>query len=187
MEIMGMTYYILGAVYNDLGMYNLALKNEFKALEFCKKYRSTELTNLVMMFLAGIEIKLGNYKQALIYLEEAQKELQFNDNRTGLVVSMMCQGAAFYELKEYSKALDVSKKAMSLNTDNKAIEADLWSNMGVYYLNLDKDKEAINSYWKAYKLYKDLNLEESSIYDNIGSYYSKKMNLIVLYTISIKL
>lgn len=175
-ENLGDVYHILAGVYQDWGMYDLALKNEFKALKFYNE-NNMETDDFLKSRLGNIEWGLGNYKQALMYFEEAKNGYMLKHDTIGVAAIMQNQGNVFTELKDYDKAIALYKNAMILRKDDRLTEAGLWSNIGVCYFLLDKDKETINSFWKAYKLYKALNIEEPTIYDNIGCYYSKKNEL----------
>ncbi|MGO4773861.1 tetratricopeptide repeat protein [Flavobacterium sp. W22_SRS_FK3] len=175
---MGGTYNMLGLIYMETGKYTLALKNELKALKLFKEFGETYYTAVICNNIGKIEFLLENYKQALIYYEESEKMFRLSGKNTMLLTTMMNRISILISLKETDKAIKLHIEAIRLaqKFDEKLTEAQLWTNIGVSYFDLKKDKESINSYLRALKLYKNLKIEEVVLYHNLGNYYTRKKN-----------
>ena len=81
------------------------------------------------------------------------------------------RGLAYYNLKDYDKAIDDYAKAIEIDVDNNFKE--VYKNRGLLYNLLGEYKKAINDYNKAIKLDVDNNFKEA--YNNRGlAYYNLK-------------
>ena len=173
-------YELLASSYTQLDMYNLALKNELQALKLYKELGWGESMQAPIKNTLGIiESKLGNYREALIYLGEAENIFRLNHEDIDVLTAMRNQGMVYKYLKEYDKAIDYFKNCLSLaqKLDDKFSEAIMWSNMGVSYNALGKEKEAWDSFSKAGKIFKDLNVTRSTYCMGMGDYYYTKNEL----------
>jgi tetratricopeptide (TPR) repeat protein len=170
---MGGTYNMLGLIYMGTGKYPLALKNQLKALKLFKEFGETYYSAVIYNNMGILENELENYKQALIYYEEAEKLFRLNGKNTMFLTAMMNRIGILTVLNEPDKALQLHKEAIGLaqKFGEKLTEAKLWSNLGIVYADLKKDEKAITSYLRALTLYKNLNMEDITLFLSIGDYY----------------
>ncbi len=171
----GVTYHLLGIVYFSLDKYDLALKYELKSLKIFNEngVGLSPMASASKNSLGIIEIRLKNYKQAIIYFNDII--LNHSQNNTYLTLGAISNRATSYlHLGETDKGLADLKKGISLAKDSgfKTMEASLWGSIITPYIKLGKDKEAIKSFKMNVKLYKNLNMEvPSETYITIADYY----------------
>ncbi len=192
-ESMGATYNLLGMFYFSLSKYDLALKYQLKSLKIFNENGQGLSTSagVTKNSLALIELRLKNYKQAIIYFNDVI--LNHSQKNPYLTTTLMNNRAqAYIRLDEVDRALADLKKCISLakEIDSKILEARVWAATISPYITLGKGKEALKSFKMSLKLYKNLNMEvpcETYIlianyyrvnkqFDNALYYYNKAIN-----------
>jgi tetratricopeptide (TPR) repeat protein len=89
-------------------------------------------------------------------------------------VIYLFKGGAEYQMKEYDKALKSFSKGEKMASDNAALKAQIYSNLGDTYHSLNRDLESDSAYEKSIKL----DPENAFVLNNYSYYLSlRKTNL----------
>jgi len=176
-KFIGTTYHVLANAYLEQGMYNLALKNELKALKLYELTKNELYTADALNTLGCIEGELKNYEQAFTYLEEASNLYKKHNDIANQVVSLINLGGVHYDIGDYDKAALYQKEGINAakKTDDKPREAVLWSSLGNTYEKLNNLMEAIECQKKAIALNTELGYTNDllSPYSSIGNLYAQ--------------
>lgn len=111
-------------------------------LKVIKKYGNTRTGNLAKFYAGECYLQLGDYKNAVKYLEEfdAHGAKQIEARGEGLL------GDAYAEMKQNDKALEHYKKAGSIFPDDALLSSEYLFRAGMLYEIMGKNKEAIEQY-----------------------------------------
>jgi len=111
-------------------------------LKVIKKYGNTKTGNLAKLYAGESYLQLGDYKNAIKYLEEfdAHGAKQVEAKVEGLL------GDAYAEMKQNEKALEHYKKAGSIFPEDAFLSSEYLFRAGMLYEIMGKNKEAIEVY-----------------------------------------
>ena len=111
-------------------------------LKVIKKYGNTRTGNLAKLYAGESYLQLGDYKNAIKYLEEfdAHGAKQVEAKVEGLL------GDAYAEMKQNEKALEHYKKAGSIFPEDAFLSSEYLFRAGMLYEIMGKNKEAIEVY-----------------------------------------
>jgi tetratricopeptide (TPR) repeat protein len=111
-------------------------------LKVIKKYGNTRTGNLAKFYAGECYLQLGDYKNAVKYLEEfdAHGAKQIEARGEGLL------GDAYAEMKQNDKALEHYKKAGSIFPEDALLSSEYLFRAGMLYEIMGKNKEAIEQY-----------------------------------------
>ncbi|TMM55960.1 tetratricopeptide repeat protein [Maribacter algarum] len=176
-KFIGTTYHVLANAYLEQGMYNLALKNELKALKLYELTENELYTADALNTLGCIEGELKNYQNAYTYLKEASESYEKHNDVANQVVSLINLGSVYFDMGDYDKAAQYQKEGIEAvkKTNHKPREAVLWSGLGNTYEKLNKLTEAIECQKKAIELNSELGFTNDilSPYSSIGNLYAQ--------------
>lgn len=148
------------AIYGDFLYQDKQLK------EACEQYQITlqydKKVFAVWQNLIFIQADLLDYQGMLTSTNEA---LTLFPNQTLLYY---LNGAAYFQLKKYTEAIETYKSGLALGTDNIALEAQLYAGLGDAYHALNKHKESDEAYEDALKTKPD----ETYVLNNYAYYLS---------------
>lgn len=137
------TYSILATCYYELG-------NSDKAIESGKKGYEMDPDDFQTNYTLGQILSLaGNKKEALFHVE---KSVQIEPSDTDAVRQL---ATLYYDNGEKEKSVETFETAIRQESD-KTIKANLYFNLGVLYMQLEKFEEAEDNFFSAY----DLNPED---------------------------
>lgn len=180
-KFIGSTFHTLANTHTIKGSYNLALKEELKALKHYEDLGDPLYVADAKNSLASIENELGNYSQGLNYINHALKTYKDNNDVFFQTLATINRGVSLQGLKKHNDAISNYKEGITLAKANnyKGREALLWANMGNSYFELEDYNNAKQSYWKSKNLYNSLSytLEISGCYNNLGKLYNKTKEL----------
>jgi tetratricopeptide (TPR) repeat protein len=122
----------------------------------------------------------GNYNQAIIHYEQAQKVFEKINDKKGKASVYNNKGNSYKHLGKYSEALKNYKAALIIMTefnDKKGI-ATAYNNIGIILNDQGNYPEALKYYLSALKLREELNDKQAiaASYNNIGSNYESQGN-----------
>lgn len=144
----GPSYSWLGDAYNQLGKRKQAIDFYKKGLNLLEKEliliekklvkypRNADET--ILNSLGEINIRLGNYDQAIKYSKRASN---INPNEHNL----HSIGLAYKEMGDYDKAIEFYEKSLDINPEHSYA----WFDLGLIYEDLNETKKAIECYEKA--------------------------------------
>lgn len=145
------------AVYAAQEMFNvdsfqLALKGTGAKLGFeaiSKNYSGTGVGNTANFYSGVCHLKLGNYQEALNYLDKFKPHTDLLEAR-----KHGCMGDAYAELKQMDKAIESYQKAGDV-TDNDLTTPVYWFRAALALELKGSKKEALDLYKKVNNLYPD--------------------------------
>jgi len=140
----GQTYVILATCYSKLGDNERALQNAVKAAELLP---DDFQANLVV---GQILTQLGRNEEALKYLSKAVDL----DPSNSFAIRMLA--TTYYDLGKIEESIATFEKAIAREED-KQVKADLYFNLGVLNMRLERYQEAEDSFMSAL----DLNPEDA--------------------------
>jgi len=132
--------------------------------------------------------KLGEYHEAIDFLQRALPIHQEMRNREGEAKSLFRIGVSYRKLGEYREALDSFQQARDVfrrgeygsgrgigEIDCHASEARSLNNIGVSYNDLERYREALNSFQQALHIYREIGDREgeAKCLNNIGVSYDE--------------
>ena len=137
------SFSILATCYYELG-------NSDKAIESGKKGYEMDPDDFQTNYTLGQILSLaGNKKEALFHVE---KSVQIEPSDTDAVRQL---ATLYYDNGEKEKSVETFETAIRQESD-KTIKANLYFNLGVLYMQLEKFEEAEDNFFSAY----DLNPED---------------------------
>jgi len=141
-----LSYDFKGTVNQNMGYYEIALKNVLKGLKLFRVLKDDIRIADGLNHLAIIERNLGNPKKAIEYNSEALKIYEDFDDIYYQAQVLNDIGVMYNSLKDYSKAREYFQKSIekSRQTKVKALEAASLTNMGVSYINKKDALKAID-------------------------------------------
>lgn len=143
----------LGIMYYFKGEYSQAIEYYLSSMDKAKKYNLSTVNQLVNICL--IYQLLNNYDNQLYYSELALKESIIRKDTSGMVYSYNSLGLAYKYVKNFDKAIDCFKKAISISEKiNEYVTiSDANTNLGNIYSRLKRNNEAM----KCYKISLEMN------------------------------
>lgn len=151
-----------------------------------KKAGSEQCLKLIDFYeMAGkISVRLAKYEDAVRYYKLAEHLIQTgNENFEKLVLLYDKLGEVMRKSSNYEQALDYFTKAQNMldvhQIDNPMLEANIYNDMGVIYINLDILDKALENYQKARKIRESISdldnkAQIAYTYHNIGTVYQRQ-------------
>lgn len=140
-----------------------------KAAEYCKtalklsKDINYDLGEAEAFSVLGvIHYFSGNYTEALIQWQEAERMFKKANDTKGLSNVLSNMGAIYHNQSEYGKAIEIYLKALALaekDKDNFRIGTVL-QNIGAVHIEKGDNAQALKFYKRALQIFKELNYEE---------------------------
>jgi len=170
--------FCLGHYYSTIGQMDLGATYYRKTLERAKTDDDDSFTATCLKNLSIYESNIGNYLEA-VRLMDSSATLQYSyKNFTRYGSALNAIGVIYYEMGNYSKAMEYYKQALK-TMDTIEIKtyhrADLHRNIGKLHGVQTNYNLAISSYNKAMKVYEETedNLYQSYTLSDIGNTYSQ--------------
>ena len=145
------TYSILATCYYELGNIDKAIESGKQGYEMDPEDFQTNYTLGQILSLAG------NKKEALFHVE---KSVQIEPSDTEAVRQL---ATLYYDNGQKEKSVETFEAAIRQESD-KTIKANLYFNLGVLYMQLEKFEEAEDNFFSAY----DLNPEDTEALSGIA-------------------
>lgn len=176
-KYIGSTYHSLADINIRKGQYNLALKNELRALELYKERAKDPLFEAdAYNALGQIEMKMENYLQSFIYLEQALKAysnfkdlLWESDVLKTIGENMVLQNKPEEALIYLLRCVKIAKE-----NEFQLTEASAYNILGNAYSKLSRDQEALQSLHKSIEIYGEMEnpTEINETYISLGVFYN---------------
>ena len=101
------------------------------------------MNNLGMAYL-----QLGNPRQAIEYLEQAQAVVRQLGNRQGEVAALVNMGSVYHQLGDLRRSMQVHEQVLTIarQLGNRKGESIALTNLGGLYSDLGDDRHAIQCY-----------------------------------------
>jgi len=166
----------LGAVYDNLGQYEDALKYHKQALSFYRKIKNLRGEGGTLTNIGLVHLKRGEYQQAEEYLQQALK-IQCNIKEIHEVGKNLSNiGMVYRNLGQYQKAFEYLQKALSVRCqigDRSGIGETL-TNIGNVYGNRGEYQKALDYYKKALAISCEIGKKRSisTGFNNLGDAYN---------------
>ncbi len=125
-EFLSSSYYALGEVYSKFNDFTSALKNYTIAIELARKIKNPTTEYNLLKHISEAHIKLGNYKEATIVLEEF---ISLNDSLNSIE-----NKKSFNELQTQYETDKKEKEISLLNERDKKREVVIYSIVGLSVL-----------------------------------------------------
>ncbi len=177
-KYIGSTYHALSNINVRKGQHNLALKNGLRSLELYKARAKDPLFEADAYFTLGqTEMDLKNYKQSLVYLEQALKV--YTDFKDLLWESDVLKiiGENLVLQNKPDEALEYLMRCIEIAKENKfqLTEAIAHNILGNAYSELSRNSEALQSLNKSVETYGKMEnpTEVNEAYISLGRYYNK--------------
>ncbi|MCE5317556.1 MAG: tetratricopeptide repeat protein [Parachlamydia sp.] len=139
---------------------------------------SDENAGAVLGNLASLNVRKGQFKAALDYLEEAlkMKLATVGESHPDTAITYSSISSVYFKMKNYKKALETISKAIKINvsayTEFHRIVAENYSDMGGIYDSDKQPKKALECHQKALEIYVRLKADSEDFakcYNNIAS------------------
>ncbi|EAR01435.1 tetratricopeptide repeat protein [Maribacter sp. HTCC2170] len=177
-KYIGSTYHALSAIKVRKGQYNLALKNGLRSLELYKERAKDPLFEADAYFSLGqIEMKMENYAQSFIYLEQALKV--YHDFKDLLWESdvLKIMGDNMVLQDQPNEAIKYLLRCIEIAKENgfQLIEASALNILGNAYSKLNRNEEALQSLNNSIEVYGQMEnpTEVNEAYISLGLFYNK--------------
>lgn len=177
-KYIGSTYHALADINVRKGQYNLALKNQLRSLELYKARAKDPLFEAdAYNALGQTEMKLENYQQSFIYLEQALKVYtKFKDLLwESDVLKLMGENMVFQNQPE--KAIEYLLRCIEVAKENefRLTEASAHNILGNAYSSLNRDQKALESLNNSIKIYGQMEnpTEINEAFTSLGVMYNK--------------
>ncbi|WP_424001299.1 tetratricopeptide repeat protein [Maribacter sp. IgM3_T14_3] len=177
-KYIGSTYHALSDIKVKKGQYNLALKYGLKSLELYKARAKDQLYEADAFNLLGqIEMKMENYAQSFIYLEQALKVYhEFKDLLWESDVlkimgdNMVLQNKPNEAIKYLLRCIEIAKE-----NEFQLTEASALNILGNAYSKLNRNEEALQSLNNSIEVYGQMEnpTEVNEAYISLGLFYNK--------------
>ncbi|WP_165835259.1 AraC family transcriptional regulator [Chryseobacterium viscerum] len=179
-EWMAVVTRLLARQYRQVGLYERSKKYIVKGLEASGKIsdfqKSNEAAGLLNQEMAFYEMELGNYSNAIRYIESSLKYFEKidsrNEDRTA-AASYQVLGDVYFKLNEYSVSENYYRKAEGLLKDGSCTLGLVYNGLGGIRLKQKNWKDAELYLKKAEKIAdtsRSLKLKKA-VYSNINDYY----------------
>lgn len=138
----GQTYSILATSYYELGNNDEAILNGEKAVELMPNdFQPNMALGQILSF-------SGNKESAINYIEKAREIDPSSSSATTMLAGL------YYDLGNKEKSVETFQAAIKTETD-KSLKANLYFNLGVLNMQLEKFQEAEDNFMSAYDLNPD--------------------------------
>lgn len=171
-------FYLLGKHYE-----NIDIQKAIQAYTYCLDSagnRGTRRAARVYTALAILNIRQGNQKRALSYLDSAQTIYIKNNIPSGLSSLHINKGSLYYTTGDFGKSLEEFLAALKIQDTLKdsAEISRIYNNIGSIYWSTDNLKEALIWHTKSYEINSKLNLKSALIksLNNLGMVNRKLSN-----------
>ncbi|WP_161990741.1 AraC family transcriptional regulator [Chryseobacterium viscerum] len=179
-EWMAVVTRLLARQYRQVGLYERSKKYIVKGLEASGKIsdfqKSNEAAGLLNQEMAFYEMELGNYSNAIRYIESSLKYFEKIDSRyedRTAAASYQVLGDVYFKLNEYSVSENYYRKAEGLLKDGSCTLGLVYNGLGGIRLKQKNWKDAELYLKKAEKIAdtsRSLKLKKA-VYSNINDYY----------------
>jgi tetratricopeptide (TPR) repeat protein len=144
-------------LYND---YDKARFFSEQALAIAYKIKDRKHEALILSEIASIYYDQDNLPKAIEYEQKALKIYESMQNIRQIANSYNLLGHIFMNLQDNDKALDYFNRALTLaiKTDDKYLEADLYTEIATIYADNGRVEEAIVIIEKSIKIFKSIDL-----------------------------
>jgi tetratricopeptide (TPR) repeat protein len=145
------TYNNIGSIYHRQDLNEKALEYHLKAYQIQKNSKDPDMDSISAYVgnIASVIMKLGRYKEALIYLEldlQIKQKIHSNTNHPDIAVKYHNLAAAQYRIHQYEEALTNYEKCLQIelkcHSDEKATVAVTYYNMATTLEELGRLQEA---------------------------------------------
>ena len=180
-----------GSVLRDVGLLERAFKYNYRALYHAKQAKKYNyLIGAALNNIGDLYIQKDQYKEAIIYLEEAETSdiKEFGKDNKVLVLAYNNLGLAYESMDDFLKSKEYYEKAYLLASKfypavNKHT-AILLNNMAGLNSSLGDKKQAVKQYQQSLEIYRKVVGEESKevamVYLNLGDFYGVSNNSLAL-------
>jgi serine phosphatase RsbU (regulator of sigma subunit)/Tfp pilus assembly protein PilF len=150
-----------------------------KALEQLKTVRDTFNLDDAQNSFGYLLLRMGEYKEALVHLEDALAYREFVKDTMGKAGVHLHIGLLYNSMGDYTKSLEhyfiCLEYAEPYEDSDPGFMGKIMNNIGSVYMNQDKDEDALRFYRKSvyYKSKAGSRKDLASTYNNIGSIYSE--------------
>ena len=162
----------MGELYIKQEDYKNALETYSELHTLCKDSDSPDFLCASLIYLANVQVKLGDYTEAGKNLEKALQIVKDEKHR-GVVLGNL--GSVFMESGRHTEALDKYEKALeiSVKSRDKTNEIKWLSGLGTFYSRDGEYNKAFQYYEKALSLAREANDRDSESIqlNNIGALY----------------
>lgn len=179
-EWMSVVTRLLAKQYRQVGLYERSKKYIIKGLEASGRItdfqKSNEAAGLLNQEMAFYEMELGNYPNAIRYIESSLKyfeKINSNSEDRTAAASYQLLGDVYFKLNDYSVSEDYYKKAEGLLKDGTCTLGLVYNGLGGIRLKQKNWKDAEIYLKKAEKIAdtsRSLKLKKA-VYSNINDYY----------------
>lgn len=179
-EWMAVVTRLLAKQYRQVGLYERSKKYIIKGLEASGRItdfqKSNEAAGLLNQEMAFYEMELGNYPNAIRYIESSLKyfeKINSNSEDRTAAASYQLLGDVYFKLNDYSVSEDYYKKAEGLLKDGTCTLGLVYNGLGGIRLKQKNWKDAELYLKKAEKIAdtsRSLKLKKA-VYSNINDYY----------------
>ncbi|MEW8994011.1 helix-turn-helix domain-containing protein [Clostridium sp.] len=156
--------------------YEEALAYLFKAYSYCKEFNdTTNLTNCLYNIALSYK-KLGEYDNALIYIDELLNLCDCDNNLTLYIITIILKCNCYLNKKDYHLALTIYFDILDNFSENIGIYLGMiYNNIGLIYCELNEIDKSIDYFSKAISFRKvhDIERVNHSIID-MSSLYVKE-------------
>jgi tetratricopeptide (TPR) repeat protein len=148
----------IGASYQKMGNYALALEWDLKALQMAGERPVDRVLANTQQNIATVYYKLGQYDRALDYAHITHAAFESLGDLHGIAISLSTLGNCWEKKGDLNQALDWYAKAevAARKADNPGTLAPILQGMGLIQQQLGKDGTALLYYWEALGLQEDI-------------------------------
>ena len=177
-KYIGSSYHQLSQINLQQGMFNLALKDQLKALELYKERADDPLFEADSYTTLGeIEMKLENFEQSLIYFNQALKVYREFEDLLWECEALIFIGENLIYLDQPEKALEHFLLAIQIANENhfQLKEARAYNLLGNAYMELAQYPKGLQSLTKSLEIFNQMQnpTEIHSTYVSLGLIYNK--------------
>lgn len=169
-------YTNLGYIYEFKGDYQTAEKYYLEGINFAQKYHCREAMFMAYNALGRLNYNLNLYDKAQKYFQTALGLRDENQIDSSHLPTIMNLASTHVFLNQYDQAIDCLKIVQQdwVKNENPELYYTSFTNMAVYYINLEKYKEADLANSKAFKYAQKYNDQ-----DVLFSYYYNNSNILI--------
>lgn len=183
-------FFLIQYASNSFSDFRLAIALTEKAIDYYRKdntppanqERSKWVDDYIASnysIISNFYTQLGEWKEALTYLDKAEKALtELNPPVTDSMI-LLSKGNIFFSIGDYENALKWHKKAITTEKESgEEIPWKYYNNLGLDYFYLGNYDTALNLFYDALsevrRITTDLTLEGAMVLNNIGLVYLEK-------------
>ncbi|OFX48542.1 MAG: hypothetical protein A2046_03320 [Bacteroidetes bacterium GWA2_30_7] len=173
-------YYSFGHMYDQQGIYDLALTNYKKTLNLNEELGEKKSMFTIFTKIGVVNWYQGNFEQAIQNLLKALKIAEENSDKKSMAICYINIGNVHYNQKSYDYAIENYLKASKIFDDikDKRGISISYNNIGAIYSDQKDYEKAIIYFQKSLKIKEELNDKKgiSACYINIGVIFKEKRN-----------